>query len=109
MHFTVVFSSQESVDLAYGLVFIPAPVWVLGGQKLLNLNPRNPRYQRGSVRRLLAQEDALPRLLADTRYSVIVVHPSGHGTDEDLRTLEADLRQEGFSVHKFSFEEDSAP
>ena len=52
MHFTVVFSSHESVDLAYGLVFIPAPVWVLGRQKLLNLNPRNPRYQRGSVRRL---------------------------------------------------------
>lgn len=109
MHFTVVFSSHESVDLAYSLVFIPAPVWVKGERELLNLNPEGPGYRRGSVRRLLATEDIVPHLHADTKDSVIVVHPSGHGTDDDLRTLEADLRQEGFNVHRFFFEPNSAP
>jgi hypothetical protein len=108
VHFTFVFNSHESIDLAYGMVFIPGPVWVAGEDWLLNLSPDGPRYRTGSVRRLLAKEDIITRLHAGTRDSIIVVHPSGHGIDEDLRTLETDLRQEGFNVRTFFFKADSA-
>jgi hypothetical protein len=108
MHFTVVFSSHESYDLSYSLVFIPPPVWIKGDRQILNLNPENPQYQRGGVRRLLEREPITPHLLDGTKESLIIVHPSGNGTNEDLATLENDLRQEGFDTHKFFFVERSA-
>ena len=39
------------------LVFIPCPVWIKGDEQLINLNPSSPRYQLGSVKKLLDKEN----------------------------------------------------
>lgn len=103
MHFTIVFSSQESSDISYSLLFIPCPVWFRGGQELLNLHPANPHYQRGDLRRLLEKESIVSNLADGPRQAAIIAHASGHGTAEDLALLQSDLREEGFSVHMLSF------
>lgn len=99
MKFTVIFTSHESTDLSYGLVFIPCSVWVQGERQIINLNPENPHYQPGSVRRLLAAEriDA-GRLAEGRRACTVVIHPQGHGSWQDLSTLIVDLEGEGFRV-----------
>lgn len=101
MHFTVVFSGQESRDLSYGLVFVPCPIWIRGEREILNLHPDNPHYQRGDLRRLLDEETVVPNLEGQ-RQAVIVVHPSGHGSSADLASLQEDLRAEGFTFHTLS-------
>jgi hypothetical protein len=99
MKFTVVFSSHESCDLSYGLVFIPCPVWMQGEREILNLNPENPYYQPGSVRRLWEAERVKTKLLADGMHAcTVVIHPVGNGSWQDLHALVADLKAEGFSV-----------
>jgi hypothetical protein len=56
MRFTVIFDSAEAEDHSFGLVFVPCPVWVQGVRTSLNLNPESPRYEVGSVHRLLDKE-----------------------------------------------------
>lgn len=96
MKFTLVFPSHESADLSFGLLFLPSPAWTWGAETLINLNPADPRYQPGSVRRLL-EHGSLRGLLDETDPVVtVLVHPSGNGTEADLETLRADLTAEGF-------------
>jgi hypothetical protein len=99
MKFTVVFRSTESTDLSYGLVFIPCPTWVRGDRKILTLNPENPHYQPGSVRRLLNEQGiTLPRKAEPPPPCTVVIHPGGHGDWSDLQALLQDLRGEHFRV-----------
>ena len=97
MKFTVTFSSSnESEDLSFGLVFIPCPVWVQGENEIINLNPDNPHYQAGSVRKLMEKIPALMRL--QNKHCVVLVHAIGDGSQADLKFLMADLIAEGFAV-----------
>lgn len=99
MKFTVVFTSTESTDLSYGLVFLPAPVWVRGDRKVLSLNPENPHYQLGSIRRLLTEQRiTLPRSAERPSPCTVVIHPIGHGDWFDLQALLQDLSVERFRV-----------
>ena len=97
MRFTVIFDSAEDQDHSFGLVFIPSPVWVHGARQILNLNPEEPRYKMGSVRELL-EEERIESRIGLPRRSVVVAHPSGNGTFEDLAVLIRDLEFEGFGV-----------
>ena len=97
MRFTLTIDSSEDRDLSYGLVFIPSPVWVQGSRQILNLAPDNPHYQRGGVKPLLTAE----RLQFDpdrTKRCVVVAHPEGHATADDMVELVSDLKDEGFAV-----------
>ena len=98
MKFTVVFSSNEAIDLSYGLVFVPCSVWIKGEKTLINLNPDNPHYHIGSVRRLLDAEPIEENLGDSGRHCTVVVHPDGHGDTADLQKLVTDLEQENFRV-----------
>jgi len=99
MKFTVVFLSNDSTDLSYGLTFIPCPTWVRGDRIILKLNPENPHYQAGSVHRLLiGQGLSLPRKCDPPQPCTVVIHPNGHGSWPDLQALVADLKAEGFRV-----------
>ena len=55
----LIFRSQPWEHLSYGLVFMPSPVWVNRVGMLINLNPSSPKYQLGSVKKLLDKEIAL--------------------------------------------------
>jgi hypothetical protein len=44
MRFDIVFDIAEDASVAYGLVFVPSPVWVHGRRQLINLNPKSPAY-----------------------------------------------------------------
>lgn len=96
MHFTVVFEGPEFADLSFGLVFVPVPAWVLGDRELLNLHPERAQLQPGAVRRLLSLPEVAKRPIPTGTTATVVVHPSGHGTEDDLTTLGHDLRDAGF-------------
>lgn len=96
MKFTVVFEGSESVDLSFGLCFIPVPVWMRGAQELLNLHPERPYLQPGSVKRLRALPEVQDEFKSIGTNVTVVAHPLGCGTDADLQVLLADLASEGF-------------
>jgi hypothetical protein len=91
-----VFASHESVDLSYGLVFIPCPVWVRGNKEIINLNPERPDYQLGSVRKLMDREP-IERNLVE-RSCTVIVHSVGHGSQKDFDNLITDLKVESFKA-----------
>jgi hypothetical protein len=99
MHFTVVLRAEqdEATNFAYGLVFIPCPVWVRGSDEVLNLNPKVPKYRKGGVRRLLETE-GLSTKLKGNRQATVIIHASGHGGKADILALIDDLINERFSV-----------
>jgi len=97
LHFEVTFRSKETYEkhLSYGLVFIPVPVWVKGSEQVLNLNPRTPAYQKGSVNRLIEQEKLN---FNENKEAVVAIRDIGHGTRKDFDTLKEDLADSGFKV-----------
>ncbi len=99
MKFTLIFPSHEAYDLSYGLVFIPCPVWVRGTEEIVNLNPENPHYQKGGVRRLIENERIEFSENEYNKRCFIIVHQTGNGEQKDLDTLHSDLVQEGFQVN----------
>lgn len=98
MHFTIVFDSLEGYDLTAGLVFKPVPVWVAGGKDLMVLRRDHADYERGDVQRLLGHPAMQRSYPPDSRAVVVVIHESGYGTERDLDTLVADLKDEGHDV-----------
>ena len=98
MHFTLVFSGAEGHDLSFGLVFIPNPCWVRGDDLVLNLNPREPRLEAGSVARLLNAAGIRDEVAEAGRRCALVVHSGGHGTPEDWELLAGELEREGLAV-----------
>jgi len=98
MKFTVVFPSHESIDISYGLVFIPSPVWVQGEKDILSLNPSTPNYQKGGVNRLLEKEQLTKLTENDQTQCALIVHQTGHAQKDDLEALKQDLVSEGFKV-----------
>ena len=104
MKFTVILPSHESCDFAYGLVFVPCPIWIQGTREILNLNPESPHYQKGGVRRLIEKENiALSKNTQGILKCIVVTHANeGHGSEDDLNTLKDDLRDEGFAVEVVS-------
>jgi hypothetical protein len=99
MHFTVTFTSPTSgdVDLSYGLVFTPCPVWVHGEKEILNLNPERPDYRQGSVSRLVRAVKISDRL-GDKAMATVLVHPEGYGSVKDFFTLIQDLMEARMEV-----------
>ena len=103
MHFSIVFSGRESCDLSYGMVFIGCPVWIRGERKVLSPHPNDPSYRRGDLRLSLAKESLAENLDAAQKQAVIIVHPSGHGSEDDLSALQDDMRDEGFAFRTLDF------
>ena len=103
MHFTIVFESHESSDLSYGLVFIPCPVWMKGGQELINLHPQNPNYERGDLTPLLNKERVKSKIAKGIKNAVVIIHNTGHGTEKHLSNICADLKESGFAVQQIKF------
>ncbi len=104
MHFTIIFKSHQSYDLSYGLVFISCPVFIEGKREIINLNYETPEYKLGSIKKLIDLED-ISKIISEGKECVIVVHPEGNGTDEDLKMLERDLKREGFKFGSVWFNE----
>jgi ribosome maturation protein Sdo1 len=96
MKFTVVFSSHESEDCSYGLVFTPCPIWMKGEKEIINLNQEYPEYKLGSAKRLIDIEKIDSKL--NERYCLVIVHEIGNGNQNDLINLVEDLRKEKFKV-----------
>lgn len=98
MHFTVSFSGPEHLDLSFGLVFVPCPVWVQGHRELLNLHPQQPQLQPGAVGRLRKLPECAEAFASAGTRVAVIAHSGGNGTPEDLAVLVDDLRLEGFQV-----------
>ncbi|GIM29741.1 hypothetical protein CPJCM30710_24070 [Clostridium polyendosporum] len=96
MKFTVVFKSYQSLDLSFGLVFAPCPIWIKGDEIVVNINPKDSHYQLGSVKKLIEVESLQSKLLE--KKAVVIGHGTGYGCESDLKELIKDLRNEGFEV-----------
>jgi len=98
MHFELTLRNKNNLEkhFSYGLVFIPTPVWVNRAGILINLYT-GPKYQLGSVKKLLNKEN-LKFDMEEKNEAVIVVNHIGHGRKEDLDNLNIDLEANGFSV-----------
>ena len=108
MKFTVVFASNDSTDLSYGLVFIPCPAWVRGEKVVLNLNPENPHYQPGSVKKLLTVErisgqgearSSAPAPSSCTRTDTGAGRPAGADQRPEGRRLSCEPCRRGAMTH----------
>lgn len=93
MTFTLVFKSISN-NLAYMLAFEPCPIWKRDSTWSLNLNSETPKYQLGSIRKLLDRQK-LESAISE-KECVIIIQKNGHGSNEDLENLKLDLEQEGF-------------
>ena len=102
MHFEVTLRNKNNLEQhsSYGLVFIPCPVWIKGDAQLINLNPSSPRYQLGSVKKLLDKEN-LKFSMENKNEAAVVVRHVGHGQEEDMNNLKVDLSANGFTVFLF--------
>ena len=100
MHFSIILNrkNKSEQNLAYGLIFVPCPVFVKGYKKLKNIHPTyTPNYQLGSIKNLLEKEN-LDFPLNENNEAVIAVRDIGHGTEKDLRHLKYDLEANGFNT-----------
>jgi hypothetical protein len=96
MYFTLLFDRQpEGPVLSYDLVFHPCPVWIQGDEHIGVPNPKDPWYAMGHLGYLLNEADFKVDDLNSPRVG-IVCHEGGHGREEDLNLLLADLKSEGF-------------
>lgn len=100
MRFTLVFENDaEGFGSSYDLLFAPCPIWAMGENWILNLNPDNPHLQPGSVQRLLEHEKL------DVKKCIVVVHHIGHGSIECLELLKKDLENADIKYRVIDFEE----
>ena len=106
MHFTLVFP-EEGIgpsSRTYHLVFHPVPIWTRYADDHTEwevVNPfgsvdhRGESYQIGYLNPLLEKEG----LSSDPNPNVVLcVQPHGHGTEEDIETLNQDLELHGFKT-----------
>lgn len=106
MTFTLVFNSVLK-NKSYMLAFEPAPVWKLSDGRTIVVTTKTPKYPIGGLKKLFeavkfkmeTKETAFP----DSKQCIIVVHPQGYGTEEDLNTLKNELLDEGFECEVISF------
>lgn len=98
MKFTIVFPSEEGEDLSVGCVFIPCLLWKLGRRTLLNPHPQNPHYLKGDLSHFLDKTGYSERIRCSDGKVCVVAHPNGHGSEEYLGSLVADIEGMGFSA-----------
>ncbi len=104
MKLTLVFSSHESIDISVGMVFVPCATWIQGRKYLLAPNPKNPHYELGYLRKLLELPAMASQLQMLNRGLVLVVHPNGHGSADDLDRVLLDCEREGFFVERINLQ-----
>ena len=98
MHFTVVFDSDESCDASFGLVFTPCAAWVQGRNEISVPHRERPKYERGDLREFTATQCFKSLEPFETDRVVIIVHGTGHGTEDDLKKLKDDLAEAAYEV-----------
>ena len=96
MKFTLVFPSEEAEDLSIAALFTPCLTWYEGQRELLNPHPEDPGYRRGDLQRLFADEILAKRIAGHSKKVVLVAHNNGHGTEQNLTDLTADLSELGY-------------
>lgn len=107
MTFTLVFNSVLR-NKSYMLVFEPVPIWRISKGREVVVTRKSPKYPYGGLRQLFeavnfkveTEETKFP----DSKQCIIIVHPQGYGTEEDLNTLKEELNQEGFEYQVISFQ-----
>lgn len=96
MKFTLVFPSHEATDLSLAALFLPCLVWHEGDRAISNPHPENPHYLRGDLQKVLQLPEIKSRISKDSNKVIIVCHPVGNGTEEDLKAIQADVSDLGF-------------
>lgn len=99
MKITIIFPSRESEDISFGGCYIPCFAWVQGN-KIIKEFPDSPHYPNDALKELLIMQKIEQRIPSNQRDLVIVAHPSGHGEEEDINSLEEEARILGFKPKK---------
>jgi len=99
MHFTIVFQSHESEDLSFSICFIPCISWLKGKEIIFTPHSDDPKYKSGDLEEFLSHVNLKPI----QKKALVIVHPDGHGTQNDLDLIIGDLNKLEYKHHVFSF------
>jgi hypothetical protein len=69
-----------------------------GMHQLLIPHSENPHYTKGDLQILFMDTAIRRRIAKHTQKVTVIAHSTGHGTEEYLNLLKADLEEEGFIV-----------
>ena len=102
MYFTLIFKNDtnEGTTASYDLCFHPCAVWYSNGQQLLIPNPKAPSYEKGYLSDLIPKEslrDFIKKDFSIFNKILVVCHEQGHGNDNDLKNLQVDIIEQGFT------------
>jgi hypothetical protein len=103
MKFTLVFASGESDDISVGGIFIPCFAWRINGRNYIP-HRDDPHYRPGDFDYLLRLLKVGKQSRVESNKVIIVVHPNGHGCEDDLLALADDVRSMGYGVYRSGFE-----
>ena len=105
MYLTLMFVNPEiGTSRTYDLVFHPCPVWMKGDAVIVVPNNENPRYQLGSLKKLIDIEKIEDSKVLSSNVFVSVNY-NGIGHDGDLGNLLLDLEKEGWNPIVLNVEE----
>lgn len=94
MKFTLVFASEESEDISVGGIFIPYFAWRINGKNYIPYR-EDPHYRFGDFDCLLKLLKVSQQSRAESNKVIRVVHPNGHGYEDDLLALADEVRSSG--------------
>ncbi len=100
MKATLVFSSHESFEISIGMVFIPSIAWISQGKTILIPHGDFPFYKPGDFQGLTAtafyQKLVSNQQIKGNKVCVVAHAETGHGRQEDIDMLVADIKASGF-------------
>lgn len=102
MYFTLVFknNSNEGPTVSYDVCFHPCAVWYNNGEEVLIPNSEVPSYKKGYLSALISKESEsgfIKKDFSNFNQILVICHEQGHGDENDLKNLLADIKQEDFS------------
>ena len=96
MKSTLVFPTEEAEDHSIAALFTPCLTWYEGQRELLNPHREDPEYRRGDLQHLLANDALAKRISGHSKKVVLIAHNNGHGTEQNLTDLTANLSELGY-------------
>ena len=106
--FTVIIKGINNSQIPYVLAYEPCPQWKYGDNFIINMNPEDPHYKKGSFKQLLEyHENTVGTEIHPDKKCLIVCNKdwesSGYDDSNTLNRLREDIESEDFNVGIFQF------
>lgn len=108
LSFILIIKAINYSQIPYVLSYEPCPQWKYGEDFIINMNPEDPHYRKGSFKKLLEyHEKYIDREIHPDRKCILVCdkdwESSGYDDSNTLNRLREDIESEDFNVGIFQF------